>query len=56
MKDTTLMWYKVKELSGKMNKTQIGKSLGIHRDTGNCNMQIYIRHFSVRLNQQFYSQ
>lgn len=37
MKDTTLnkivMWYKVRELSEKMNKTQIGKLLGIHRDT-----------------------
>lgn len=27
------MWYKVKELSDKMNKTQIGKVLGLHRDT-----------------------
>lgn len=27
------MWYKVRELSDTMNKTQIGKSLGIHRDT-----------------------
>lgn len=37
MKDTTfkkiVMWYKVKELSDKMNKTQIGKVLGLHRDT-----------------------
>lgn len=37
MKYTTLnkivMWYKVKELSVKMNKTQIGKLLGIHRNT-----------------------
>ena len=28
-----LMWYKVRELSGKMNKTQVGFCLGIHRDT-----------------------
>lgn len=28
-----LMWYKVRELSGKLNKTQVGICLGIHRDT-----------------------
>lgn len=28
-----LMWYKVRELSGKMNKTQVGICLGIYCDT-----------------------
>jgi len=28
-----LMWYKVNELSEKMNKTQVGICLGIHRET-----------------------
>lgn len=41
----TVAWYEVKELPDKMNKTHIGKLLGIHHDTVRSYIPMSLREY-----------